>query len=94
MINRKFIPKDIDDKKKLLMLDELTSKFGMIDYTYFNETKLTGKYLEIIGKVGIWIINDTINKDTFVSSIKQENILKCIWLIFVTLSRPYSKGFT
>ena len=90
VISKELIPKDIDDNKKLLTLDELAPKFGMIDYTYLNVNKLTEKDSESIGKMWVWIINDTIDKDTFVSLIKPESISKCICLIFVDLSRPWT----
>jgi dynein light intermediate chain 1 len=88
VISKDLIPKDIEDNKKLLSLDELAPKYGMIDYTYLNVNKLSEKDSESIGKMGVWIVNDTIDKDTFVSLIKPEYITKCICLIFVDLSRP------
>ena len=90
VINKDLIPKEIDDNKKLLSLDELAPKYGMIDYTYLNVTKLNEKETESIGKMGVWIVNETIDKDTFVSLIKPEYIIKCICLIVVDLSRPWT----
>ena len=44
-------------------------------------------YIESIGKMNVWIVNEMIEKDHFESVIKPEFILKSICLITVDLTR-------
>ena len=61
----------------------------MINYTYLNVAKLSENDLDSIGKMGVWIVNDLVDKDTFQCLIKPEYLTKCICLIVVDLSRPW-----
>lgn len=83
------IQKELDDNKDRLKLDEGAPKYGMINYTYLNVAKLSENDLDSIGKMGVWIVNDLVDKDTFQSLIKPEYLTKCICLIVVDLSRPW-----
>ena len=83
------IQKDLDDNKDRLKLDEFAPKYGMINYTYLNVAKLSENDLDSIGKMGVWIVNDLVDKDTFQCLIKPEYLTKCICLIVVDLSRPW-----
>lgn len=89
VINKDLVTRD-EENKKLLNLDELAPKYGMINYTYLNVTKLSEKDMESIGKMGVWIVSDSLDKETFQSLIKPEYLIKCICLIVVDLSRPWT----
>ena len=82
------IQRDLDDNSNKLKLDELAPKYGMVNYTYLNVAKLSENDLDSIGKMGVWLVNDLVDKDTFQSLIKPEYLTKCICLIVVDLSRP------
>ena len=43
-----------------------------------------------INKVGIWIMNELIDMNTFLSLVKPKNILKSVCLIVVDYSRPWN----
>jgi dynein light intermediate chain 1 len=76
--------------KKILSINEEASKFGLIDYKYLNVRNFSEDSEDIMGKIGIWIVNDLIDKKTLQSLIKPEHILKSISVIVLDLSRPWS----
>jgi hypothetical protein len=43
-------------------MEETTSKFAMIDYTYLNIKKLNDADSDIFGKINVWIFNDMLEK--------------------------------
>ena len=90
VINKDVISRNVEESKRYLNLDDTAPKYGMIDYTYLNITKLSEKDLESIGKMGVWIVNDSLDKETFQSLIKPEYLVKCLCLIVVDLSRPWT----
>ena len=89
IINKELISKG-EENRKLLSLDEVASSYGLIDYTYLNVKNLVEADSESIGKMGVWIINDQINKDTFQNLIRNDYLVKAICLIVVDLSRPWT----
>ena len=81
-----------EELKKTLSIEEEATKYGIIDYTYLHIKNKTGENnnSEIIGKFNVWIFNDYIDKQKFLSLIKPEYIINSICLIMVDLSRPWS----
>lgn len=67
--------------------DDAVAKFGLLDYTYLNVKKITEIDAETIGKMNIWISNETIDKELFESLIKPERLLKSVCLMVVDLTR-------
>ena len=80
---------DDDSYKRLLQIDEESSRFGLVDYTFINIKNNSEEYSDIIGKLNIWIMNDLIDKEKILTFLKPENIINCICLIMVDLSRPW-----
>jgi hypothetical protein len=77
-----------EETKKTLVIDEISAKFGLIEYTYLNIKKLNEEDAEVLGKIGVWIVNDLIDEETFIKLIKPELILKSMCLIVLDLTRP------
>lgn len=80
-----------EDLKKTLIIEEEASKYGIIDYTYLhikNKTEANNNS-EVIGKFNVWISNDYMDKQKFLSLIKPQYIINSICLIMVDLSRPW-----
>lgn len=67
--------------------DDAVAKFGLLDYTYLNVKKISEIDADTIGKMNIWISNETIDKDLFESLIKPERLLKSAILMVVDLTR-------
>ena len=67
--------------------DDAVAKFGLLDYNYLNVKKITEIDAETIGKMNIWISNETIDKELFESLIKPERLLKSVCLMVVDLTR-------
>lgn len=89
ILNKDFSSEE-DETKKPLQIDENSTKFGMINYTYLNVKKnYEEKNSEIIGKIAVWIMNDKINKETFLTLVKPTNIIKSMCIVIVDLSRPW-----
>lgn len=78
-----------DENTAALNIDENASKYGIINYTYLNIRKLTEEDAENLGKMSVWIMNNLITKDTFLSLVKKEYITKSLCVIMVDLSRPW-----
>ena len=89
IMNRSIFSENDDSYKRLLQVDEESSRFGLLDYTYLNIKNTTEENSEIIGKLSIWIMNDFIDKEKILTLLKPENIINSICLIFVDLSRPW-----
>ena len=89
IMNRTIFSENDDSYKRLLQLDEESSRFGLFDYTYLNIKNRSEENSEIIGKLSVWIINDFIDKEKILALLKPENIVNSVGLIFVDLSRPW-----
>ena len=90
----KLVSQDINSRgqeiKKILSINEDASKFGLIDYKYLNVRNFSEDTDNVIGKIGVWILNELVDKKTFTSLIKPEHILNSICIIVLDLSRPWS----
>lgn len=78
-----------EETKKVLAIDENSTKFGQVNYSYLNLRRLNDDDSESLGKIGLWFFNDLIDKDTFISLIKPQYIEKSLIIIMVDLSRPW-----
>jgi hypothetical protein len=88
-MNRSIFTDGDDSYKRLLQIDEESSRFGLLDYTYLNIKDNSEDYPEVIGKLSVWILNDFIDKDKILAFLKPEDIIHAICLIVVDLSRPW-----
>ena len=89
VMNRSIFTDGDDSYKRLLQIDEESSRFGLLDYTYLNIKDNSEDYPEVIGKLSVWIMNDFIDKDKILAFLKPEDIIHGICLIMVDLSRPW-----
>ena len=78
-ISQRILLKD-EIKQNILEIDDTVSKFGLVDYTYLNIRNLNEEDSENIGKMGVWIFSELIDKETIQNLIKPE--------IVADLSRP------
>jgi len=76
-----------------LNVDNSQAKFGLLDYTFLNIKKIAEQDADSIGKMNIWISNEMIDKEVFLSIIQPERILKSICIIVVDLSRVFIKSY-
>ena len=88
-MNKEFSPFE-NDAKKTLNVEEDSSKYGLINYSHLTVKKNPDDDSEIVNRVGVWIINDIIDKETFLSLIKPKDMIKCICLVVVDYSRPWT----
>ena len=79
-----------NDSKKSLNIEEESSKYGLINYSHLTVKKNLDDDSEIVNRVGVWIMNEIIDKETFLSLIKPKDMIKCICLIVVDYSRPWT----
>ena len=70
-------------------LDENSARFGLIDYELLTVKKPSEEDTETINKIGVWIANELIDKETFLTFVKPKDILNSICLIVVDYSRPW-----
>ena len=89
----KLVSQDINSRgqeiKKILTINEEASKFGLIDYKYLNVRNFSEETDNVVGKIGVWIMNELVDKKTFTSLVKSEQILNSICIIVLDLSRPW-----
>ena len=70
-------------------LDENSARFGLIDYELLTVKKPSEEDTETVNKIGVWIANELIDKETFLTFVKPKDILNSICLIVVDYSRPW-----
>ena len=70
-------------------LDENSARFGLIDYELLTVKKPSEEDTETLNKIGVWISNEIIDKETFLTFVKPKDILNSICLIVVDYSRPW-----
>lgn len=94
LMAKQIATKKPDDKKKLLTIDEESSKFGLVDYTFLPVTNLNEADSESIGEMGVWVANDSVQdeqfKELFDKIIKPKDILKCVCIIVVDLTERWN----
>ena len=89
IMNRIIFTDNDDSYKRLLLIDEESSRFGLLDYTYLNIKNISEEYLDIIGKLNVWIMNDFIDKEKILKFLKPEDIINSMCLIMADLSRSW-----
>ena len=87
-MNKESAPQDYESKLSLSN-EEIKPLNGLMNYTHLTLKKVLDDETEI-NKVGVWMMNELIDKDTFLSLVKPNNILKSICLIVVDYSRPWN----
>ncbi len=78
-----------NDSKKL-NIEENALKYGLINYSHLTVKKNGDDDSETLNRVGVWIMNELIDKETFLSLIKPKDMLKCVCLVVVDYSRPWT----
>ena len=89
VMNRSIFSENDDSYKRLLQIDEDSSRFGLLDYTYLNIKNLSEENSEVIGKLSVWIMNDFMDKEKILKLIDPGNIVHSICIIIADLSRPW-----
>ena len=79
-----------NDLKKTLNIEENASKYGLINYSHLTVKKNVDDDSDIINKVGVWIMNELIDEDTFLTLIKPKDMINSICLIVVDYSTPWT----
>ena len=77
------------ESKKSLNIDEEAAKYGLMNYTHLS-IKKNDEDSDIVSKVGVWLMNELIDEDTFLSLIKPKDMVKSICLVVVYYSRPWT----
>ena len=83
--------KEIEESNIFIFGDKFSGKkslFGLVDYTYLNIRKIQEEDSDYIGKIGVWIFSELIDKETIVTLIKPEYLLKSCFVIVGDLSKP------
>jgi hypothetical protein len=78
------------ESKKTLKIEEEGMKYGLMNYSHLIVKKNIEDDTDTVNKVGVWLMNELIDKDTFLTLIKPKDILKCVCLIVVDYSRPWT----
>ena len=89
IMNKEFSTFEIATKK-LLNIEENASKYGLMNYSHLTVKKSPDEDSDIINNVGVWIMNELIDENTFLSLIKPKDMLKSICLVVVDYSRPWT----
>lgn len=79
-----------EDEKKKFEIDESSSTYGLINYNLLTVKKILEDETEFISKAGVWIVNELVDKKTFLSIVKPQSILKSMCLIVVDLTKPWT----
>ena len=87
-MNKEAGPQDFESKNAA-NTEENLPLYGLMNYSHLTAKKLLDDDTEI-NKVGVWMMNELIDKETFLSLVKPKNILKCVCLIVVDYSRPWN----
>lgn len=87
-MNKESVNQDYESRISLNSEENLPL-YGLINYSHLTAKKLLDDDSEI-NKVGVWIMNEITDKNTFSNLIKEKSILKCVCLVVVDYSRPWS----
>ena len=89
VMNQSIFAENDNSYKRILQIDEDSSRFSLLDYTYLNIKNLSEENSEVIGKLSVWIMNDFMDKEKILKLINPGNIVNSICLIIADLSRPW-----
>ena len=87
-MNKEATPQDYESKMASNS-EENGPLYGLMDYTHLIAKKILEDETEI-NKVGAWLMNELMDKNTFLSLVKPKNIIKSVCLIVVDYSRPWN----
>ena len=87
-MNKESAPQDYESKIALSN-EEIKPLHGLMNYTHLTLKKVLDDETEI-NKVGVWMMNELIDMETFLNLVKPNNILKSVCLIVVDYSRPWN----
>ena len=76
--------------KKSFTIEEDALKYGLINYSHLTVKKNYDDDSDTINKVGVWIMNELIYKNTFLTLIKPKDMMNCVCLVVVDYSRPWT----
>ena len=77
------------ESKMAVNSEENGPLYGLMNYTHLIAKKILEDETEI-NKVGVWLMNELMDKNTFWSLVKPKNIIKSVCLIVVDYSRPWN----
>ena len=77
------------ESKRGLNIEEEAAKYGLMNYTHLS-IKKNDEDSDIVSKIGVWVMNELIDEDTFLSLIKPKDMVKSICLVVVDYSRPWT----
>ena len=77
------------ESKRGLNIEEEAAKYGLMNYTHLS-IKKNDEDSDIVSKVGVWVMNELIDEDTFLSLIKPKDMVRSICLVVVDYSRPWT----
>ena len=88
IMNKEAAPQDYESKIAVNS-EENKPLYGLMNYTHLVAKKILEDETEI-NKIGVWITNEIIDKKTFLSLVKPENVINSVCLIVVDYSRPWN----
>ena len=88
IMNKDAAPQDYESKTAVNSEENLPL-YGLMNYSHLTAKKLLDDDTEI-NKVGVWMMNELIDKEIFLNLVKPKNILKSVCLIVVDYSRPWN----
>ena len=88
ILNKDAGPQDIESKNSSNNEENLPL-YGLMNYSHLNAKKVLEDETEI-NKVGVWMMNELIDENTFLNLVKPKNMLKCVCLVVVDYSRPWN----
>ena len=88
IMNKDAGPQDFESKN-FSSTEENLPLYGLMNYSHLNAKKVLDDETEI-NKIGVWLMNELIDKKTFLNLVKSKNMLKCVCLIVVDYSRPWN----
>jgi dynein light intermediate chain 1 len=65
-------------------------KYGLMNYSHLTVKKNGEEDLDTVNKIGVWIMNELIDEETFLALIKPKDILNSVCLIVADYSRPWT----
>ena len=88
VMNKEFSTFESESKK--LEIEENAAKYGLMNYSHLIVKKSLDEDSDAVNKVGVWVMNELIDENTFLSLIKPKDMLKSICLVVVDYSRPWT----
>ena len=87
IMNKEAAPQDYESKIAMNSEENLPF-YGLMNYTHLVAKKILEDETEI-NKIGVWLMNELIDKNIVLNLVKPQNIINSICLIVVDYSRPW-----